>query len=120
MQLFRFLVISLLTISSTAFAKIKDNSFLMEEAYNQEAGVVQFINGFQYTEPTNDWSYTFTNEIPIGDETHQFSYVIPVNKSGEADETAIGDVLLNYRYQLVNKEHLAMAPRLSLIVPTGD
>lgn len=28
--------------------KIQDNSFLLEEAYNQEAGVVQHIQSFMY------------------------------------------------------------------------
>lgn len=120
MGLQRLFVAALLLISSNGFAKIKDNSFLIEEAYNQEAGVVQFINGYQNTSPANDWSYTFTNEFPLGNETHQFSYVIPVNSFGASNESGLGDVLLNYRYQLVSNEHLAMAPRLSLIVPTGD
>lgn len=110
------------TIATNAMAeKIKDNSFLIEEAYNQEAGVVQFINGYQYSQLTKEWNYTFTNEIPIHDETHQFSYVLPMSKkAGPPEETGIGDILLNYRYQLVNNEHLAMAPRFSLIIPSGD
>lgn len=100
---------------------IKDNSFLIEEAYNQEAGVVQFINAYQYSDISNDWNYTFTNEIPMGDETHQFSYVIPMSKkSGTPNVLGTGDVLLNYRFQLVNTENLAMAPRLSLVLATGD
>ena len=65
--------------AAVASAKIQDNSFLIEEAYNQEAGVVQFINGYQYSDLTNEWNYTFTNEIRMGDETHQFSYVLPVS-----------------------------------------
>lgn len=103
---------------------VKDNSFLIEEAYNQEAGVVQFIQGWQYSDLSKNWNYSFTNEIPMGDETHQFSYVIPMAKSQDAttgsDQTGIGDVLLNYRHQLLNTEMLAMAPRISLILPTGD
>ncbi|UYL07367.1 transporter [Bdellovibrio sp. SKB1291214] len=120
MNLKRLLATAVLLISATSQAKIKDNSFLMEEAYNQEAGVVQFINGFQYTGPADDWNYTFTNELPMGNETHQFSYVIPVAKFGATDETGLGDILLNYRYQLINNDHIAMAPRFSLITPTGD
>lgn len=103
---------------------VKDNSFLIEEAYNQEAGVVQFIQAYQYLDPAQEWAYSFTNEIPITDETHQFSYVIPVlkknNVDGENDSTQIGDVLLNYRYQLMNTEMIAMAPRFSIILPSGD
>lgn len=102
---------------------VKDNSFLMEEAYNQEPGVVQFIQAYQYLDPAHEWAYTFTNEIPITDETHQFSYTIPVLRKADdmgEDKTQIGDVLLNYRYQLLNTEHVSMAPRFSLIVPSGD
>lgn len=112
-----------LHLNATAAEVVKDNSFLMEEAYNQEPGVVQFIQSYQYIDPNHESVYTFTNEIPITDETHQFSYVIPVLKMAGADgedQTQIGDVLLNYRYQLLNTETIAMAPRFSLILPSGD
>ncbi len=103
---------------------IKDNSFLIEEAYNQEAGVIQFIQGYQYSDLTKEWVYTFTNEFPVPDETDQFSYVLPMVKktgiNGNPDEKGLGDVVLNYRYQAVNTEKIAMAPRISLILPTGD
>jgi len=33
--------------------------------------------------------------------------------------TGLGDVALNYRYQLVNKEAVALSPRFSLLLPTG-
>lgn len=108
---------------SQAFAAeeiVKDNSFLIEEAYNQEAGVVQFIFANQYLDPSQDSATTFTNEIPLGGEAHQFSYVIPMQKIGATNETGLGDILLNYRYQLVSNEHVAIAPRLSVIWPTGD
>ena len=126
MQKFKsvFILSALVVLTSNlaiAADVVKDNSFLIEEAYNQEAGVVQFINGYQYSELTKDSTYTFTNEIPIRDETHQFSYAIPViKKNGPPSDSGVGDILLNYRYQLVNTEHLAVAPRLSIIVPTGD
>ena len=110
------------TTHAVAADVVKDNSFLIEEAYNQEAGVVQFIQGYQYVAPAHEWAYSFTNEIPVPDETHQFSYVIPVLKKDVAgdDKTQIGDVLLNYRYQLMNTELISMAPRFSIILPTGD
>ncbi|KHD87406.1 MAG: hypothetical protein OM95_14565 [Bdellovibrio sp. ArHS] len=124
MRNFAVLNIFALMMTSLAQAQVKDNSFLIEEAYNQEPGVVQFIQTYQHMNPTNDWTYNFTSEIPITDETHQFSFVVPVMKqtgdAGQNDETQIGDILLNYRYQLLNTEMLAMAPRLSLILPTGD
>lgn len=37
--------------------KIADNSFLLEEAYNQEKGVVQHIQSFMYMHKTHDWAY---------------------------------------------------------------
>lgn len=114
---------SLLSLNAWSEEVVKDNSFLIEEAYNQEPGVVQFIQTYQYLAPAHEWAYSFTNEIPITDETHQFSYVIPVLKKngvGPGDETQVGDVLLNYRYQLMNTPTVSIAPRFSLILPTGD
>jgi hypothetical protein len=98
--------------------KIQDNSSLIEEAYNQEPGVVQDIQTFQYM---NDgtWGYTFTQEWPIKGQAHQFSYTIPVSHLTGPGRTGLGDVALNYRYQLVNKEDVALAPRFSLLLPTG-
>jgi hypothetical protein len=100
--------------------KIQDNSFLLEEAYNQEDGVVQHIQVFQYFKKSKDWFYTFTQEWPVPKQAHQFSYVIPANHLHEGDNTGIGDVLLNYRYQAVFQDKIALAPRFSLILPTGD
>lgn len=100
--------------------KIQDNSFLIEEAYNQEPGVVQHIQSFQYMRG-GEWLYTFTQEWPVPKEIHQFSYTIPVAQLEDPDRTTgFGDILLNYRYQAVLKEHLAVAPRFSLALPTGD
>jgi hypothetical protein len=39
-----------------------DNSFLIEEAYNQERGVIQHINSFARLWNSKDWAYTFTQE----------------------------------------------------------
>ncbi len=100
--------------------KIQDNSFLVEEAYNQERGVVQHIQTFQYLTKTKEWLYTFTQEWPAPGQTHQLSYTIPVAHFHDNASTGIGDVALNYRYQLIMKEHLAVAPRLSVLLPTGD
>ena len=102
---------------------IQDNSFLIEEAYNQEEGVVQHISAFTHLWPSKTWAYTFTQEWPLGKyPRHQFSYTIPVVSSGEGFGTGIGDVALNYRYQLVGNgsAKVAFAPRLSVLLPTGD
>lgn len=46
-------------------APIQDNSFLIEEAYNQEDGVVQHISSFQRLTNSHDWVYTQTDECPF-------------------------------------------------------
>ena len=99
---------------------IEDNSFLVEEAYNQEAGVVQFIQSVSFPDiKSGDCSYGFTNEIPLKGSTHQISYSLAFNYSDTA--TGFGDALLNYRYELTGKDKwAATSPRLSLILPTGD
>ena len=56
---------------------IQDNSFLVEEAYNQEAGVVQHISTFTRYQETKDWIYTFTQEWPVFSQKHQFSFTLP-------------------------------------------
>lgn len=103
---------------------IQDNSFLIEEAYNQEKGVVQHINTFTYFADSRSWSYTFTQEWPVpGDARHQLSYTLVAVRPGFSSAGgAFGDMLLNYRYQLVGngEARVAFAPRASLIFPTGD
>jgi len=119
------ILLMVLALGSTTVAgeepgKIRDNSFLLEEAYNQEKGVVQHIQAFQYMEG-GSWAYTFTQEWPVPEETHQLSYTIPVSRVKDgAAETGIGDVALNYRYQAILKDPVAIAPRFSVILPTGD
>lgn len=109
-------------LAEEPYREIGDNSFLMEEAYNQEDGVIQEIQTFQYMKG-DTWAYSFTQEWPVPTQAHQFSYTIPVEKLGrdEGRHTGIGDVALNYRYQLIFKEGvMAVSPRFSLILPTGD
>jgi hypothetical protein len=100
---------------------IQDNSFLLEEAYNQEAGVVQHISFFSRG-PDSSWQYAFTQEWPLGGQRHQFSYTLQLQHAGATGATGIGDAGLNYRYQLVGDgtRRLAVAPRLSLLLPTGS
>lgn len=101
--------------------KIQDNSFLLEEAYNQEAGVVQHIQAFTYMRKSKDWFYTFTQEWPVPDETHQLSYTIPFLRLSDISSSGgLGDIVLNYRYQAILKDRIAFSPRLSVVLPTGD
>jgi hypothetical protein len=99
---------------------IQDNSFLIEEAYNQESGVVQHIGTFQLARGARGFDGSFTQEWPLGGIRHQLSYSIPVLRADGA--TGVGDIDLNYRYQLVGDGDavLAIAPRFTIAVPTGD
>lgn len=114
-------VASAMTAAAEEVRKIQDNSFLIEEAYNQEDGVVQHIQAFQYIRKTRAWLYTFTQEWPAPKQAHQFSYTIPVvHVTDEQSATGLGDIALNYRYQLFMAGPYALAPRFSLLLPTGD
>ncbi len=100
---------------------ISDNSFLIEEAYNQEPGVVQHISAWQRSLRSAAWGYTFTQEWPVGTQTHQLSYTIPVQRTARPSSTGLGDAALNYRYQLRGAgRRVAIAPRLSVLLPTGS
>jgi len=98
---------------------IEDNSFLIEEAYNQEKGVIQYISSF-YRTRNGDFAYGFTNEYPAGGQRHQLSYTVQVVRSNT--NVGLGDTFLNYRYQLRGKEgdKVWVSPRFSLILPTGN
>lgn len=91
---------------------IQDNSFLIEEAYNQEHGVVQHIFTF-LRDRHGSYESTFTQEWPAGGLRHQLSFTLPTERRH------VGDLMLNYRYQLVGDgtARLAVSPRASLIVP---
>lgn len=103
---------------------IRDNSFLVEEAYNQERGVVQHINTLGTSNLGQGWDYSFTQEWPVRSMRHQLSYTIPVVKGTFAGEniTSVTNVALNYRFQAVgaNGEPTAFAPRVSLLLPPGS
>jgi hypothetical protein len=98
--------------------EILDNSFLIEESFNQEAGVVQNIFSW-VRERGGAWDAAFTQEWPAPGMRHQLSYTVPFASVGGA--IGVGDVLLNYRYQLREEENgaPAISPRVSLILPTG-
>jgi DtxR family Mn-dependent transcriptional regulator len=98
---------------------IADNSFFVEEAFNQEARVFQNIVGALFEEG-GGFGLTFTQEWPAPSMKHQLSYTATLLSVD--DEAGPGDVLLNYRYQLFEEGpgRVAMSPRVSLIVPVGD
>lgn len=100
---------------------IQDNSFLLEEAYNQETRVVQHIFTWQRARE-GDWDLAFTQEWPFLSQKHQLSYTIPFAFREESSETRFANVALNYRYQLIGSGQtaLAVAPRFSVYLGTGD
>jgi hypothetical protein len=101
---------------------IQDNSFFVEEAYNQEVGVVQHIFNLPIFSMHGDkeLSPNFTQEWPFFGQTHQLSYTVPYTFTD--DTNAFNDVRLNYRLQaLMESEHApAFAPRFTLVLPTGN
>jgi hypothetical protein len=108
-------------------SSIRDNSFLIEEAYNQERGIVQHINTFARASDGGSWAYTFTQEWPLGGQRHQVGFTLPVVSVPAADGggTGIGDFAVNYRFQLAGMVRggasgaAAFAPRVTVILPTG-
>jgi hypothetical protein len=116
-----FTLPAFLATSPAVGQHISDNSFLIEEAYNQEAGVVQHISTFAREETDGSWEYGFTQEWPLGGMRHQLSYTVPVVHP-DGFGTGLGDLLLNYRYQALGdgETPLHFAPRLSLVLPTGS
>lgn len=102
--------------------EIADNSFLVEEAFNQEAGIFQNILLIQRPAP-RVWSFEFTQEWPLGGERHQLSYTVPLVaiKASGADSYDVdrGTIGLHYRLQLLSEVdgQPAVSPRLSLLIP---
>ena len=101
---------------------IEDNSFFIEEAYNQERRVVQHIfEVYYYSRPDKELFFSFTQEWPVFGAKHQLSYTIPYSRLNGNALSGLNDLLINYRYQLLDEENwAAVAPRLSLILPTGS
>lgn len=117
----------------SAFA-FRDNSFLVEEAYNQEPGTVQHMFNWMPTWDRNrgtrsrTFDFMFTQEWPVGSQTHQLSYTIPfehlseVSDGASSSEGGLADIMLHYRLQVLDgqDEPIAFAPRFSLILPSGN
>jgi hypothetical protein len=106
----------------TLAGPIQDNSFLIEEAYNQEPGVIQHISAFSRSARTGAWTYSFTEEWPVLGQANQASVTFNYCSAGRSGPDGVGDLALNYRWQAVGSGEapVALAPRLTLLVPTGD
>jgi len=101
---------------------IEDNSFFIEEAYNQEERMVQHISNGRYSLfSSNDLAFLFTQEWPVFSQKHQFSYTLGFSTLNSENMFGLNEVILNYRYQLTGKDaFLTLAPRVSLVIPTGN
>lgn len=90
---------------------IRDNAFLVEEAFNQEQGEVQHIFNWIILWDrfagghARDFANTYTMEIPLGSQKHQFSFTTQFltafeknNGSPASQQGDVGDTFLNYRY----------------------
>ena len=102
-----------------ATTPIRDNSFLIEEAYNQDRNVVQHIGTFTDTR-TAVWALSFTDEWPLGGVRDQVSVGVTM-----VDNTAAGEFdafAFNYRRQLVGNPDAALivSPRLSFYGNIGS
>lgn len=104
---------------------IQDNSFLIEEAYNQDPYVVQHIFNFTRFWNSRDIVASFTQEWPVPEHArHQLSYTLLGVSAGAFPGSGfgLGDIALNYRYQVVggSEARVAFAPRITVFLPTGQ
>lgn len=117
---------SLRAAQKTPIERLEDNSFFIEEAYNQEKDKVQhaFTAAYANDSRRRGWTFSFTQEWPLFSENHQFSYAIPVLHLREGGERihGVGDISLSYRYQALDEGKIepAVAPEFSLILPSGN
>ena len=97
--------------------QILDNSFLVEEAFNQEARIFQNIVGALREDGA--WVMTFTQEWPAPTVRHQLSYTVGANSL--AGDASVNNTFLNYRFQAMEEGpgRPAFSPRISAILPTG-
>ncbi len=103
----------------------EDNSFLLEEAINQEKGVMQYVSNFYFDNLRGgNFLYSFNHEIPLGGERHQLSYNLfyyfQNSSTSEPRGGGFGDINVSYRYKLSGKKAWIMVvPNFTVIIPTG-
>ena len=108
---------AVVTVPEATPFQILDNSFLVEEAFNQERGIFQNIFGATHFE--GGWQMSFTQEWPVPDERHQLSFTVGLDSV--ASDTGASDALINYRFQAMEEGpgRPAFSPRVSVIIPSG-
>lgn len=92
---------------------IEDHNFMAEGGWNREDAVLQY-NTFFFRDAM---AFELTQEWAASSPRHQLGYTIPMFSD---DRAGLGDAMLNYRYQLLGTadSRVALAPRVSLILPT--
>jgi hypothetical protein len=103
---------------------IEDNSFLIEEAFNQEMGVLQHIFSVSLSNINSKLiSYSFTQEIPLTNGLHQFSYTLNYSSApglNGISMSGFGDLYLSFRQKIFNEYQWAIViPKFTLLIPTG-
>lgn len=101
---------------------LPDDSYLVELASNIEAGHLHTIAACtRYRRPSKDLMCGFTQEFAVKDGKYMFSYTAPVSSLDSHRIVGLGDVALNFRYQMTGDENWAViSPRFSLLIPTGN
>lgn len=109
-------LLSLLALAALADepAPIEDHNFGLEAGWNRDDAALQYATFFL----RDTSAFELTHEWATRSPRHQLSYTIPVYSHN--GETGLGDAAINYRYQLTGDadSRLAVAPRVSLLLPT--
>lgn len=96
---------------------IEDNSFLLEEAFNQSPGIIQYTASAKFHHGTAALNFEF--ELPIRGESHQLSFSIPAKVF--QSNTGMEDLVFSYRPLLSGRQRwLMLTPKISVILPTGN
>jgi DtxR family Mn-dependent transcriptional regulator len=105
-------------LQATPFA-ILDNSFLVEEAFNQEPGIFQNMVKLRLGKD-DAWEAAYTQEWPVFTQAHQLSFT--VGALGVNRERGLDDLVIDYRWQasMESASAPAFSPRVSLILATGN
>jgi hypothetical protein len=108
----------LLLLAAAGFADepspIEDHNFVLEQGWNRDGAAIQYTSFFLSSR--NAWAGELAHEWAASPR-HQLSYTIPIYNDAK---TGLGDAMINYRYQLLGggESRVAVAPRVSLILPT--
>jgi hypothetical protein len=97
---------------------IVDNSFLVEETFNQDPGIIQTAFTWVRSEG-GDWEGAVGQDWPLRVHRHQFSWALPWDGGGLPAD--VGQLSVSYRYQFVDvsEKTPGVAARVSVILPTG-